>query len=73
MAYRVLHLHMTDSQMEIISAKARIEYKTIAQLVRGAALDYCVYGQTHRKTDPRPPVIKLIEPVKEKDGTNEGL
>lgn len=71
MAYRVLHLHMTDAQMEILSAKARLEYKTIAQLVRGAALDYCVYGQVTKK--PKPPAIKLIESVEEKDGHNEGL
>lgn len=53
MAYNVIHLRFTDAQMEVLLARARLEYKPLTQLIRNAAMEYCTYGPIRRGPTPR--------------------
>jgi hypothetical protein len=71
--YNAIHIWLSDEQMAVIQARAKMEYKPMTHLVRNAALDYCAYGPIIRRERPPKPVLKLIDALKEKDGTDEGL
>lgn len=49
-----------------------MEFRTMSQIVKNAAVDYCAYGPITRATRPPKPVVKLLETIERKDGNNNG-
>jgi hypothetical protein len=72
-AYNVVHVWFSDSQLAALKARSAMEFRTMSQIVKNAAVDYCAYGPITRAPRPPKPVVKLLETIERKDGPNEGL
>lgn len=62
MGYNVVHIRFTNTQIEVMRARAAMEYKPLTQLIRNAVMEYCAYGPIVRKERPPKPKIQLEEP-----------